>query len=81
MLIEYAQKALEKAEYKKLEDGSWFAEIPGFEGVWANGKTVEKCRKELVEVIEEWLMLKVRDGDPIPIVAGIEIKVKEMAAA
>ncbi|MEK7822127.1 MAG: type II toxin-antitoxin system HicB family antitoxin, partial [Planctomycetota bacterium] len=58
MLVEYIQGALEKAEYKKLDDGSWFAEIPGFEGVWANGKTVEECRKELVEVLEEWLILK-----------------------
>ncbi len=42
MLLEYLEKALEKAEYKKLEDDSWFAQIPGFEGVWANGKTAEE---------------------------------------
>jgi predicted RNase H-like HicB family nuclease len=41
-----------------LEDGTWFAEIPGFEGVWANSKTVENCRNELIEVLEEWLILK-----------------------
>lgn len=35
------------AAYKTLEDGTWFAEIPKFPGVWANGKTVESCRKEL----------------------------------
>ena len=63
MLFEYIQGALENAEYKKLDDGTWFAEIPGFEGVWANRKTVEECRKELVEVLEEWLILKLRDGD------------------
>lgn len=79
MLVEYVQGALEKAEYKKLEDGSWFAEIPDFEGVWANGKTVEECRKELVEVLEEWLILKLSDGDSIPIVKGIEINIKEVA--
>ncbi|OHB90068.1 MAG: hypothetical protein A3E19_06390 [Planctomycetes bacterium RIFCSPHIGHO2_12_FULL_52_36] len=79
MLVEYIQGALEKAEYKKLEDGTWFAEIPGFEGVWANGKTVEECRKELVEVLEEWLILKLRDKDPIPVVKGIEIRIKEIA--
>ena len=28
MLIEYIQGALEKAEYKRLEDMTWFAEIP-----------------------------------------------------
>ncbi|MDP2647269.1 MAG: hypothetical protein Q8P24_20235 [Desulfobacterales bacterium] len=49
MLFEYAHKALEKAEYKKLDDGTWFAEISGFEGVWANGKTVEECSTELLE--------------------------------
>ncbi|GFP20642.1 hypothetical protein HKBW3S03_02145 [Candidatus Hakubella thermalkaliphila] len=53
MLLQYTQKALEKAEYKKLDDGTWFAEIPGFEGVWANGNTVEECRTELLEVLEE----------------------------
>ncbi len=81
MLLEYIQKALEKAEYKKLEDGTWFSEISGFEGVWANGKTVEECRKELVEVLEEWLILKLRDGDPVPTVKGIKINIKEVATA
>jgi len=81
MLVDYIQVALENAEYKKLEDGTWFAEIPGFEGVWANGKTVEECRKELVEVLEEWLLLKIRDRDPIPRLKGIEISIKEVATA
>ena len=80
MLIEYAQKALEQANYKRLEDGTWFADIPGFEGVWANGTRVEDCRRELIEVLEEWLMLKLRDGDPIPAVDGIELRVQQSAA-
>jgi len=58
MLLEYIQKVIEKAEYKKLDDGSWFAEIPNFEGVWSNRKTVEECRRELTEVLEEWLFFK-----------------------
>lgn len=81
MLLEYIQAALKYAEYKKLDDGTWFAEIPGFEGVWANGKSVEECRKELVEVLEEWLILKLRDGDPIPKIQGIEIGIREPAVA
>ena len=39
MLFEYIQKALEKAEYKVLDDGTWFASIPDFQGVWANART------------------------------------------
>ena len=81
MLIQYIQKTLEMAQYKMLEDKSWFAEIPGFEGVWANAGTVEECRKELVEVLEEWLILKIRDRDKIPEVDGVQIKVREMIAA
>lgn len=78
MLFEYAQKAIEKATYKKLEDGTWFAEIPGFSGVWANGKTVESCRRELWSVLEEWLILKLRDGDPIPKINGVTLRIKEV---
>ena len=79
MLSRYMSKALEKAEYKKLDDGTWFAEIPDFTGVWANAPTVEACRSELLEVLEEWLLLKLRDGDPIPVVDGIELKIAEVA--
>ena len=78
MVFEYIQKALERAEYKKLEDKTWFAEVPGFQGVWANGETVEECRKELSEVLEEWLLLKIKDGDPIPSMDGIKIRVGEL---
>lgn len=78
MLTQYMEKALEKAEYKKLDDGTWFAEIPGFTGVWANAPTVEACRSELLEVLEEWLLLKLRDQDPIPAVEGLEIKIAEV---
>ena len=81
MLTEYIQAALRKANYKKLEDDSWFVEIPGFQGVWANGETVEECRHELCEVLEEWLILKIKDNDPIPVVDQFEIKIKEKAVA
>jgi len=81
MLTEYIQKALEKARYKVLEDGTWFAEIPGFQGVWANAASVEECRRELTEVLEEWLVLKIRDRNPIPEIEGVAIEIKEVAAA
>ena len=81
MIIEYCKKVIERAEYKKLVDGSWFAEIPGFQGVWANGDSVEQCRNELVTVLEEWLLLKVRDGDSVPEVAGLKVEIREVAVA
>lgn len=80
MFGEYVEKALEKACYKRLDNGDWFAEISGFSGVWANGKTVELCRRELKEVLEEWLLLKMRDGDSLPEVEGCSLEIKEAAA-
>jgi predicted RNase H-like HicB family nuclease len=81
MIHEYTERAIKKAEYKKLEDGTWFGEIPGFEGVWANGDSLENCRHELIDVLEEWLILKLRDDDPVPAVDGLTIKIEPISAA
>jgi len=81
MLRSYIDRALEKAQYKQLADGSWFAAIPGLEGVWANGSSVEDCRNELLEVLEEWLMLKIHDHDEIPALDGIQVKVEKKVIA
>lgn len=48
---------LAKAKYKILEDGTYFGEIRGVSGVWANAKTLEKCREELRDVLESWVVL------------------------
>lgn len=66
MITEYILQNLAKAHYKILDDGTYYGEITGLQGVWADGKTLESCRKTLKEVLEDWLVLKLRDGDPIP---------------
>jgi len=81
MVSQYMNRALERATYKQLDDRTWFAEIPGFTGVWANAPTVEACRSELLGVLEEWLLLKLHDGDPIPVIDGIELKIAEVTGA
>ena len=81
MIVHYIHMALKHAEYKTLEDGTWFASIPGFDGVWANAATVENCREELEEVLGEWLVLKIRDGDPLPVVDGLQVIVPEKVTA
>jgi len=35
----------------------------------------------LREVLEEWLILKLRDQDPIPTVAGLDLGIVESEAA
>lgn len=81
MLTEYINLALHRSVYKQLEDQTWFAEIPGLEGVWANADSVEACRTELSEVLEEWLLLKIHDHDEIPPLDGLDLSVTWQAVA
>ncbi|MBI3074719.1 MAG: type II toxin-antitoxin system HicB family antitoxin [Parcubacteria group bacterium] len=72
MLSDYLSKKLKQARYKILKDGSYFGEILGLKGVWANAPTREDCREELEEVLEDWLFLKIRDRESVP---GLEFKI------
>ena len=76
MLTAYISAAMNRARYKIIDDGTYFGEVPGLEGLWANAKTLESCRKELQEVLEDWLIVKLRDGDDIPRVGRIQLAKK-----
>ena len=80
MLTAYIRAAMKKATYKLLEDGTYFGEIPGFQGVWANEKTLEEGRVTLQEVLEEWLLLKLRDNEDVPELEGITLFPKTIKA-
>lgn len=71
MLSDFLDKQLKKADYKILGDGTYFGEILGLNGVWANAKSLEDCRSELREVLEGWLFLKIKDAEEVP---GFDIK-------
>lgn len=72
MLTDFIEQKLKKGHYKLLKDGNYFGEIPGLKGVWANASSLEKCRQELQEVLEDWILLKVRSRDKIP---GFTLKI------
>lgn len=73
MLTRYIHEAMKRAQFKTLENGTCFGEIPGLAGVWANESTLDNCRAVLQEVLEEWLVLKIRDHDPIPRIGRISL--------
>ena len=80
MLTKYIQAAMSNALYEILpDDGSYYGEIPGFEGVYANTTRLEACREELQEVLEEWLLLRISQHLPLPQVDGINLTVREVA--
>ena len=74
MLTVYIQAAMRHARYEIIEDPKpFFGSIPECEGVWANGQTLESCREELQSVLEDWIVLGLRLGHPIPGVDGIAV--------
>ena len=80
MLSKYIAAAMRRAKYELLSDGTFYGEIPGFRGVYANGKSLEKCREELQEVLEDWIVLGLRLGHALPVVSGIDlVREKETA--
>jgi predicted RNase H-like HicB family nuclease len=80
MLTKYIKAATGKARYEILpDDGSFYGEIAGFDGVWANADTLEACRDELEEVLEGWILLRVSLHFPLPSIDGIELTVGEVA--
>ena len=57
---------MQQAAYEILsDDGSFYGEIPGFQGVWSNAATLESCREELQSVLEDWILVRVADHLPI----------------
>lgn len=73
MLTDYIDAAMSRARYKILEDGTYFADIRALQGIWANAKTLDECRSELQEVLEDWLIVKLRDGDAIPRIGRVQL--------
>jgi predicted RNase H-like HicB family nuclease len=57
MLLEYIQTALESARYEIIDDEEpYYGEVPALAGVWATGKTLEECRRNLAETVEDWVL-------------------------
>ena len=70
----YLTAALARRRLERLEDGSWAATIPAFDGVRSDGDTREEADRELRSVLEGWLLLKPDDGDgDIPEIDGINL--------
>ncbi|MBI5254096.1 MAG: type II toxin-antitoxin system HicB family antitoxin [Euryarchaeota archaeon] len=75
MIPEYIQAALSKAKYEVISDEEpFYGEVPELEGVWAAGKTLEECRRNLSEVIEGWIIVRLKKGLPIPPIDNYRIE-------
>ncbi|MGH7944632.1 MAG: type II toxin-antitoxin system HicB family antitoxin [Opitutaceae bacterium] len=72
-LTAYFEAAMELAIDDKLEDGSFTGEIPKLPGVVAFGGTLRECERELRSTVEDWVLVGLRLGHPLPKLAGIDL--------
>ena len=75
MIAQYIDAALNRARYEIIEDEEpYYGEVPELAGVWAAGKTLEECRRNLAEGLEGWLVVRLRRGLDVPAIAGHKIE-------
>ena len=72
MLTDYVERAMSKAVYELLEDGTYCGKIPECQGTIAFGETLYQCQSELRSVLEGWLLVKIRHGDNRDAVRSLE---------
>ena len=77
MIRSYLDAALDRARYTQLADSTYCAEVRGLRGVIATGATLEQCRTELQDVIEEWVLVRVARGLSVPALGGAKIRVRK----
>jgi predicted RNase H-like HicB family nuclease len=77
VILKYIDKALRRAHYTQPDPGVYCATVPGLRGVIATGVTLESCRDQLAEVIEEWVLVRVARGLTVPPLGGVTVSVKK----
>ncbi len=73
MLTRYLEQAMRRATYEKLDDGTYYGEISDCPGTLAFGPTLYECQIELRSALEGWLLVKIRHGDKLPELGGIDL--------
>jgi len=82
MLTQYLKEALERAHYEIIQDKEpYYGEIPPLPGLWATGTTLEECRRNLTEALEDWLLFSLAKGLPIPSIGSVTLKPPETIAS
>jgi len=80
MLTDYIQAALRRARYEILQDDrTFYGEIPECRGVFANAETLEECREQLSEVLEDWIFFRIHRNLSLPVLDGISLQIREIA--
>jgi predicted RNase H-like HicB family nuclease len=73
VLSEYVERAMAQAVFDKLEDGTFAGRIPACKGVLAFGPTLRGCEDELHSTLEDWILVGLKLGHPMPVIGEIDL--------
>ena len=73
ILTEYVNQMMARAVYDKLEEGTFAGRIPECKGVVAFGDTLRECEDELRSTLEDWILVGLKLGHPLPVLDGIDL--------
>jgi len=73
ILSSYLDQAMAQAAYDKLDDGTFHGRIPPCKGVIAFGSTLRECEQELRSTLEDWILVGLKLGHSLPVIAGIDL--------
>ncbi len=76
ILTDYVNQAMVQAVYDKLKDGTFAGRIPLSKGVVAFGFTLHNCEEELRSTLEDWILVGLKLGHPLPVIADINLNKK-----
>ena len=72
-LSEYLEGAMAAAVYDKLDDGKFAGRIPPCKGVIAFADALRECEHALRSTLEDWLIVGLKLGHDLPVIAGIDL--------
>jgi len=73
ILTEYVEQAMAHAVYDKLEDDTFSGRIPLCKGVVAFGTTLRECEDQLRSTLEDWILVGLKLGHPLPLIGDIDL--------
>jgi predicted RNase H-like HicB family nuclease len=73
ILTDYVASAMANAVFERLDDGTYGGRIPACTGVIAFGESRDACENELRSVLEDWILVGLKLGHRLPLIAGIDL--------
>ena len=70
---DYVAEARAEVSYDKLEDATFAGKISSCPGVLAFGTSLRQCVEELRSTLEDWMLVGLRLGHPLPGPARIDL--------